>query len=105
VNRETRRLLQRQGQLGADGAPATRQRPPAQAQSRRLPEGQRPSFFVRVANFLREVRSEISKVLWPKREEVVNYSIVVLTTLIFVALLIFGLNYAFARGVSFLFPH
>jgi preprotein translocase subunit SecE len=104
VNRETRRLLQRQGQLGADGAPASR-RPPAQAASRRLPEGQRPSIFVRVANFLREVRSEISKVLWPKRQEVVNYSVVVLTTLIFVALLIFGLNYAFARGVSFLFPH
>jgi preprotein translocase subunit SecE len=104
LNRETRRLLQRQGQLGADGAPTTR-RAPSQAPTRRLPESQRPSFFVRVANFLREVRSEISKVLWPRRQEVVNYSTVVLTTLIFVALLIFGLNYAFARGVSFLFPH
>ncbi len=104
MNRETRRLLQRQGQLGADGAPATR-RAPTQAPSRRLPEDQRPSFPVRVANFLREVRSEISKVLWPKRQEVVNYSTVVLTTLILVALLIFGLNFAFARGVSFLFPH
>ncbi|MGA8297321.1 MAG: preprotein translocase subunit SecE, partial [Acidimicrobiales bacterium] len=86
------------------GAPSTR-RAPAQAPTRRLPEGQRPSIPARVANFLREVRSEISKVLWPKRQEVVNYSTVVLTTLIIVALLIFGLNYAFAKGVVFLFPH
>ena len=96
--------MQRQGQLGADGAPATR-RAPTQPPGRRPPEGQRPSVFTRIANFLREVRSEISKVLWPKRQEVVNYSTVVLTTLVFVALLIFGLNYGFAKGVVFLYPH
>ncbi|HLX77570.1 MAG TPA: preprotein translocase subunit SecE [Acidimicrobiales bacterium] len=101
MNRETRRLLQRQGQLGADGAPTTR-RAPAQA-PRRPPEGQRPSFARRVGTFLREVRGELSKVLWPRRAEVINYSTVVLTTLVIVALLIFGLNYAFAKGVVFLF--
>jgi preprotein translocase subunit SecE len=33
----------------------------------------------------------------------VTYSTVVLTTLVFIALLIFGLNYVFARGVIHLF--
>jgi preprotein translocase subunit SecE len=101
VNRETRRLLQRQGQLGADGAPAARRPPPAP--TRRPQEGPRPSIPQRVGQFLREVRGELAKVLWPRRSEVVNYSTVVLTTLILVALLIFGLNYAFAKGVVFLF--
>ena len=32
-----------------------------------------------------------------------TYSAVVLTTLVFIALLIFGLNYVFARGVVYLF--
>jgi preprotein translocase subunit SecE len=102
VNRETRRLLQRQGQIGADGTPARRV-PPA-AVSRRAPERERASFPRRVGTYLREVRSELSKVLWPRRDEVVTYSTVVLTTLVFIALLIFGLNYVFARGVLHLFP-
>jgi preprotein translocase subunit SecE len=52
---------------------------------------------------LRDVRTELSMVLWPKRPEIVNYSIVVLTALVLLALLIFGLNFVFARGVLFLF--
>ncbi|MGP8066408.1 MAG: preprotein translocase subunit SecE [Acidimicrobiales bacterium] len=102
MNRETRRLLQRQGQLGADGAPTTR-RAPSTGAARRAPERERPGIVQRVGTYLREVRSELSKVLWPRREEVVTYSAVVLTTLVFIALLIFGLNYVFARGVVYLF--
>ena len=52
---------------------------------------------------MREVKGELEKVLWPKRSEVVNYSTVVLTTLILLATLIFFLNYVFAKGVLFLF--
>ena len=49
------------------------------------------------------MRAELGKVLWPKRPDVVNYSMVVLSTLVLLALLIFGLNYLYARGVLFLF--
>ncbi|MGH9066849.1 MAG: preprotein translocase subunit SecE [Acidimicrobiales bacterium] len=55
------------------------------------------------AQFLREVRGEMRKVAWPNRAEVVNYSTVVLVTLVLIIALIFGLNYAFAKGVTFLF--
>ena len=103
MNRQTKRLLQRQGQLGADGTPAARRPPAAGGTSRRPPEAQRASLGKRFVQYLGEVRGELAKVLWPRRAEVVNYSTVVLTTLVFLALLIFGLNYLFAKGVLFLF--
>lgn len=107
MNRQTKRMLQRQGQLGPDGTPAAR-RPTTTGSGgpgapRKPPESNRASLGVRFVQYLRDVRSELGKVLWPKRAEVVNYSTVVLTTLVFLALLIFGLNYLFARGVQFLF--
>ncbi len=82
--------------------PTTRRAPPVAA-ARRPPERERVGIARRIGTYLREVRSELAKVLWPRREEVVTYSTVVLTTLVLLALLIFGLNYVFARGVIFLF--
>jgi preprotein translocase subunit SecE len=96
-------MLQKQGQLGADGTPVARRPASAPGPTRRPPDPERASLGVRVVQYLRDVRGELSKVLWPKRAEVVNYSTVVLTTLVFLALLIFGLNFLFARGVAFLF--
>jgi len=105
VNRQTKRLLQRQGQIGPDGQPLARARTAANApgQTRRAPDAARASLGARFAQYLRDVKVELSKVLWPKRSEVVNYSTVVLTTLVLLALLIFGLNFVFAKGVLFLF--
>ena len=57
----------------------------------------------RIGNYLREVRIELGKVLWPKRGDVVRYSSVVLTTLVLLAFLIFALNLVFAKGVAYLF--
>jgi preprotein translocase subunit SecE len=98
-------MLQRQGQLGPDGTAATR-RPPTSGggpPSRRTPDASRPSAGRRFAAYLRDVRAELAKVLWPKRADVVNYSTVVLSTLVLMAALIFALNYVFAKGVMFLF--
>lgn len=94
MNRETKRMMQRQGQIGPDGAPARRSVP-------RQPP--RPSQRVGAAGYAREVRAELRKVAWPTRPEVVNYSIVVLTTIALLTLLIFALDYVFAKGVLFLF--
>lgn len=102
MNRQTKRQLQRQGQLGPDGAPAAR-RPTGAAAQRRQPDPGRPSAGKRFVKYMREVKGELEKVLWPKRSEVVNYSTVVLTTLVLLAMLIFFLNYIFAKGVLFLF--
>ncbi|HVB00183.1 MAG TPA: preprotein translocase subunit SecE [Acidimicrobiales bacterium] len=102
MNREQRRLLQRQGQLNAEGDPVAN-RPAPRSVTRRAPEAKRASVVSRFVTYMREVRIELGKVLWPKRKDVVNYSSVVLTTLVLLALLIFGLNLLFAKGVAYLF--
>ncbi len=53
--------------------------------------------------FLKGVRSELRKVAWPDRPEVVNYSTVVFVTLVILLFYIFGLNYVFGHAVSLLF--
>jgi preprotein translocase subunit SecE len=98
MNREMKRRMQRQGQVGPDGTPgsARRQAPPRPAPK---PASQRTS----PAQFAREVRGELRKVAWPTREETINYSIVVLITLSVLMALIFGLDYIFGKFTLFLF--
>ena len=98
MNREQKRQMQRQGQVGADGAPASR-RTSAQDVARR--RGPRTS----VAQFTREIREEMRQVAWPTRPEVINYTTIVFFVLVFMSLLIFGLGYGFSKFVSFLFQH
>ena len=90
TNRQQRRMLQKQGQLGADGETPTRQRkgpPPPKP-----PTEERTS----PVQFVREVRGELRKVAWPTRGEVVNYSIIVLVAVVlltaYVAFLDYGLG-------------
>ncbi len=44
------------------------------------------------AQFLREVRSELRKVAWPNRHELVSYTIVVLVMSLVLTLLIWGFD-------------
>ena len=53
--------------------------------------------------FVREVRDEMRQVAWPSRAELINYTSVVLTTLIIMIALIFALNLAFGKLVTLLF--
>ncbi len=103
MNREEKRRLQRQGQLGPDGTPMTsagavqdRQRRVRQTGQRAAREG---NVFSRSGDFVRETRGELRKVAWPTRTEVRNYSIVVLVTLILLVGLIFVLDYMFAESI------
>ena len=49
--------------------------------------------------FLREVRDELAKVVWPSRREVITYSIVVLVTVMVLGLFVFGLDVLFSKVV------
>ena len=53
--------------------------------------------------FLREVRGELRKVSWPRREEVVNYSIVVLVVLVLLTTAIGLLDWGFSEAILKLF--
>jgi len=63
-------------------------------------KGSLPSRFVR---FLREVVAELRKVIWPTRNQLVTYTIVVLVFVSFMVALVSLLDYLFGRGVLFLF--
>ena len=100
MNRQTKRMLKRQGQLGPDGNPVAPSRAEAQARTRtRPPTGERTS----PRQFFKEVRGELRRVAWPSRGEVVRYSSVVLVTLVIITTLVFGLDWGFGKAIAFLF--
>jgi preprotein translocase subunit SecE len=94
MNREQKRMLQRQGALTAEGTP-TRGEPRTRDRSR---EERTPP-----AEFVREVRSELRKVAWPTKAEVRKYSIVVLITVIVLTAFVSGLDWVLGSTVLKLF--
>ena len=91
MNREQRRLLQKQGQMDAEGNPTagTRREARAPAQSERVGPVQ----------YVREVNTELRRVNWPSRQEVINYSLVTLVALLFFTVLIAGFDFVFGEGI------
>ena len=89
-------MERRQGAVDA-GASATSARYQAAAKS----AGAEKKLTIK--GYLNEVRSELRKVIWPKRAQVLNYSTVVLFTLILLVVVIFVLNFAFSKAVLFLY--
>ncbi|HHU69647.1 MAG TPA: preprotein translocase subunit SecE [Thermoanaerobacterales bacterium] len=55
-------------------------------------------FIKRISRFFREVRSEMRKVIWPSRKELVNYTGVVIVSVIVVSVIIWVLD-TFFSGV------
>ncbi len=93
LNREQKRMLRRQGELGPDGQPVRGQRSPTAPAAERT----------RPAQFVREVRAELRKVAWPTRSETVNFSLVVLVTIVLLMAFVGVLDWVFARVVLELF--
>jgi preprotein translocase subunit SecE len=91
MNRQTKRMLQKQGQVGPDGQPiaARRQAPAPKTKEQRT----------KPLQFLREVRAELRKVAWPTRSEVLNYSLIVLITVLIMGAFVAALDFAFGEGI------
>jgi preprotein translocase subunit SecE len=53
--------------------------------------------------FVREAVSEMRKVLWPSRTELVTYSIVVIVFVVIMVAIVAGLDFGFAKLVLELF--
>ena len=100
MNRETKRMMQKQGQTGPDGAPSSRRAAAATTAQRRQPQ-QRAG----IRQFFREVREEMRQVSWPTRAELINYTSITLFVLVVMIGLIYGLNLVFGKFVLFLFKH
>ncbi len=61
------------------------------------------SLFARLMRFIREVWAELRKVIWPTRKQMVTYTTVVLVFLAFMVALVALLDFAFRKGVFWLF--
>jgi preprotein translocase subunit SecE len=94
VNRQTKRLMQRQGG-DRPRAPERRARPQPGVQTAKERIGPR--------QYLGEVQAELKKVAWPNRQEVTNSTIIVLIAVVFMMALIFGYDYVSSKFVLFLF--
>lgn len=96
MNRQQKRMAQKQGYVDEDGE---------QVRERRQPRNQPRPGEERVGpiQFTKEVRGELRKVSWPRREEVVNYSIVVLVVLVLLTTAIGLLDWGFSEAILKLF--
>ena len=104
MNRQTKRMMQRQGQVGPDGE-AVAPRAPRERQSQAVAKQRQAARRERTppATFVREVRGELRRVAWPSRDVVINLSVIVLLTLAVMMALIFALDFVFARSILLLF--
>ncbi|HJX59432.1 preprotein translocase subunit SecE [Candidatus Woesebacteria bacterium RBG_19FT_COMBO_47_8] len=57
----------------------------------------------KVLGFFSEVRGELSKVTWPKRQEVVRLTLVVFSISLIVAIYLGGLDFIFTKALGLLF--
>jgi preprotein translocase subunit SecE len=90
MNRQMKRAQRREG--------TTVDRARAAASTRRAAETEKRK-KTGIRQFLKEVRQELKKVLWPTRQELVTYTIVVLVTVIVLTTYVFGLDVLFSRLV------
>jgi preprotein translocase subunit SecE len=85
MSRESERRAAREERRTADQASAASEAP---TEKRTSP-----------VEFLGEVRSELRKVAWPSRKEVISYTIVVLVTSFVITMLVWGMDYVIRNAV------
>ena len=60
------------------------------------------SFFGKIKKFFRELRSEVKKIVWPSRKQVVNNTGIVIACVLGVGVIIWVLDFAFRFVISIL---
>jgi len=91
MNRQAKRMMQRQKSSGQDRMDAMRERRSVSAPQRRTRVG--------IRQFLKEVRAELKKVAWPSRQEVIAYAVVVLVTVTVLTAIVFGMDFVVTKGI------
>ncbi|MFC0439394.1 preprotein translocase subunit SecE [Kutzneria buriramensis] len=89
--------------VSSNGKTTQSKREQGQETASRDRKAKRPNVFKRLVRFLREVVAELRKVIWPTRKMLLTYTIVVLVFVAVMVALVFGLDFAFLQGVTFLF--
>ena len=105
MNREMRRLMEREERLQKSnqgkGAAGKSPRAPRAAGNAGAagPVVERKPVWVRLGNFLHEVRQELKKVSWPSREQMVAFTAITLVVTTALTLIVFGLDVTMKEAV------
>lgn len=59
----------------------------------------KPGFLARVRGYFSSVRSEMRRVVWPSRKELINYSVAVCVSLVVVGVVIALLDVVISQGL------
>ncbi|MBR3292984.1 MAG: preprotein translocase subunit SecE [Oscillospiraceae bacterium] len=65
---------------------------PAKAVTAVKKDDSKPGFFQRVGKWFREMKSELAKVVWPSRKQLINNTVVSLVVMLISALGIWGFD-------------
>lgn len=66
-------------------------------------DGQKKNPFVRANLFVRQVASELRKVIWPTRKELVTYTSVVIVFVLIMSAIVSVIDFAAGQGVLAIF--
>ena len=100
MEREERLQKRDQGKGGSGKGPrAPRPGGPGNGGGPGGPVVERKPIWVRLGNFLHEVRQELKKVSWPSREQMVAFTAMTLVVTSALTLIIFGLDVAMKEAV------
>ena len=83
---------------GARGAKATKATAVTKANAKDK-KGSKPGFFAGIARYFASVKSEMHRVTWPSKKELINYSVVVCASLVVVGVVIALLDFVIGEGL------
>ena len=83
----------------AEAKKAETKKDAAPAKKSKKSKNEKPGFFARVKAYLRSVKSEMKRVVWPTKKELVNYSVVVCVSLVVVGVAIALLDLVIGEGL------
>ncbi|MDY2777343.1 MAG: preprotein translocase subunit SecE [Collinsella sp.] len=71
----------------------------APAKKTKKPKNEKPGLFATTRNRLRSVRTEMKRVVWPDKKELINYSVAVCASLIVVGIAIALIDFVVGEGL------
>ena len=85
------------------GGTAVKERTRGSGQPKAKKEVRRTGLFGRIGGFFREVVSELRKVIWPTRKELITYTTIVIGFVTVMTAIVGLLDYGFGKGILWAF--
>jgi preprotein translocase subunit SecE len=85
------------------GGTAVKERTKGSGQPKAKKEVRRTGLFGRIGGFFREVVSELRKVIWPTRKELITYTTIVIGFVTIMTAIVGLLDYGFGKAILWAF--